>query len=125
MPLDSGILTVWRGTNTAPAGGMPVMTYKQIWGAYYQDRTIGIFLHIVFGIDKIRIKKIRYFRIGKYIPGQQLTRSAPRSITIHKDQPSGLPCLSDKLFPRFAGFKIYIPFLGDGRMHPHDDPKDQ
>ena len=42
MPLDSGILTVWRGTNTAPAGGMPDMTYKQIWGAYYQDRTIGI-----------------------------------------------------------------------------------
>ena len=42
MPLDSGILTVWRGTNTAPAGGMPAMTYKQIWGAYYQDRTIGI-----------------------------------------------------------------------------------
>ena len=42
MPLDSGELTVWRGTNTAPAGGMPQMTYTQIWGSYYEDRTVGI-----------------------------------------------------------------------------------
>lgn len=42
MPLDSGTLTVWRGTNTAPAGRQPVMEYQQIWGSYYQDRTIGV-----------------------------------------------------------------------------------
>lgn len=42
MPLDSGTMTVWRGTNTAPAGGMPVFQYAQIWGAYYEDRTIGV-----------------------------------------------------------------------------------
>lgn len=45
MPLDSGELTVWRGTNTAPSGSMPVMTYAQIWGSYYQNRTIGITRH--------------------------------------------------------------------------------
>ena len=42
MPLDSGILTVWRGTNTAPAGGMPLMKYEKIWGSYYGDMTIGV-----------------------------------------------------------------------------------
>ena len=42
MPLDSGELTVWRGANTAPSGGMPVMAYTQIWGSYYQARTIGV-----------------------------------------------------------------------------------
>lgn len=42
MPLDSGTLTVWRGTNTAPAGAMPKMAYEQIWGSYYADQTIGI-----------------------------------------------------------------------------------
>ena len=42
MPLDSGTLTIWRGTNTASAGGMPAMKYKQLLGAYYQDRTIGV-----------------------------------------------------------------------------------
>ena len=42
MPLDSGELTVWRGANTAPSGGMPVMVYTQIWGSYYQARTIGV-----------------------------------------------------------------------------------
>ena len=42
MPLDSGELTVWRGANTAPSGGMPVMAYTQIWGSYYQDRTVGV-----------------------------------------------------------------------------------
>ena len=40
--LDSGELTVWRGANTAPSGGMPVMAYTQIWGSYYQARTIGV-----------------------------------------------------------------------------------
>lgn len=42
MPLDSGELTVWRGTNTSPPGSMPVMSYTQVWGSYYQDRTIGV-----------------------------------------------------------------------------------
>lgn len=42
MPFDSGTLTVWRGTNTAPAGGQPVMKYRKIWGSYYEDRTIGV-----------------------------------------------------------------------------------
>ena len=40
--LDSGTLTVWRGTNTSPAGSMPVLTYTQIWGSYYADMTIGV-----------------------------------------------------------------------------------
>ena len=40
--LDSGTLTVWRGTNASPAGSMPVLKYAQIWGSYYADRTIGI-----------------------------------------------------------------------------------
>lgn len=40
--LDSGTLTVWRGANTAPAGGMPAMKYQQIWGSYYADKTIGV-----------------------------------------------------------------------------------
>ena len=40
--LDSGELNVWRGTNTAPAGGMPVMTYQQVWASYYENRTIGV-----------------------------------------------------------------------------------
>lgn len=42
MPLDSGTLTVWRGTNTALAGGRPVMAYGRFWGSYYQDRTVGV-----------------------------------------------------------------------------------
>lgn len=42
MPLDSGTLTVWRGENISPAGGMPKMRYKQIWGSYYADQTIGV-----------------------------------------------------------------------------------
>ena len=40
--LDSGELTVWRGVNTAPPGGMPVMKYTQVWGSYYENRTVGI-----------------------------------------------------------------------------------
>ena len=42
MPLDSGTLTAWRGTNMAEAGGMPALRYTQIWGSYYEDRTVGI-----------------------------------------------------------------------------------
>ena len=42
MPLDSGTLTAWRGANTAEAGKMPVLSYAQFWGSYYEDRTVGI-----------------------------------------------------------------------------------
>lgn len=42
MPLDSGTLTAWRGANTAEAGKMPALKYTQIWGSYYEDRTVGI-----------------------------------------------------------------------------------
>ena len=42
MPLDAGELTVWRGTNSAPAGGMPAMDYTQVWGSCYENRTIGV-----------------------------------------------------------------------------------
>ena len=42
MPLDSGVLTVWRGENIAPPGGMPSMQYRQVWDSYYADRTVGI-----------------------------------------------------------------------------------
>ena len=40
--LDSGELTVWRGANGSLPGEMPVLTYTQIWGSYYQDRTVGV-----------------------------------------------------------------------------------
>ena len=40
--LDSGELTVWRGVNTSPPGGMPVLAYQQVWGSYYENRTIGV-----------------------------------------------------------------------------------
>ena len=42
MTLDSGVLTVWRGTNQSPPGGMPDMGYKQIFGSYYRETTVGI-----------------------------------------------------------------------------------
>lgn len=42
MPLDSGELTVWRGENIAPPGGMPVMDYQQVWASYYENRAIGV-----------------------------------------------------------------------------------
>lgn len=45
MPLDSGELTVWRGENNSPPGGMPVMNYKKIWGSCYENRTIGVTRH--------------------------------------------------------------------------------
>ena len=31
MVLDAGELTVWRGANVAPPGGMPVETYTKVW----------------------------------------------------------------------------------------------
>lgn len=43
MLLDSGIATIWRGTNTAPAGDMPVIEYTiQFFQSYYGDKTVGI-----------------------------------------------------------------------------------
>lgn len=42
MRLDSGVVTVWRGTNIASPGGMPTMTYEQIWGSYYGSKTVGV-----------------------------------------------------------------------------------
>lgn len=41
-PLDSGVLTIWRGENISPAGGMPVMQYKTIYQGYYAEKTVGI-----------------------------------------------------------------------------------
>lgn len=40
--LDSGELTVWRGVNTAPPGGMPRMAYQKVWASYYENRAIGV-----------------------------------------------------------------------------------
>lgn len=42
MPLDSGELTLWRGTDKAPAGGMPSLSFTQIWGSCYENRTVGV-----------------------------------------------------------------------------------
>lgn len=42
MVLDSGELTVWRGVNVSPPGGMPVQQYRQIWGSCYLARTVGV-----------------------------------------------------------------------------------
>ena len=42
MVLDSGELTVWRGANVSPPGGMPVETYTQVWAGCYGLRTVGI-----------------------------------------------------------------------------------
>lgn len=45
MPLDSGELTVWRGKNTAPPGGMPRMEYREIFCGCYERRTVGVTRH--------------------------------------------------------------------------------
>lgn len=43
MIRDSGIVTVWRGRNTAPAGAKPVVAYDQkIIADYYGEKTVGI-----------------------------------------------------------------------------------
>lgn len=42
MLLDSGVATIWRGRNTAPPGGKPVMEYDQrFFRSYYGDKTVG------------------------------------------------------------------------------------
>lgn len=42
MVLDSGTLTVWRGVNTTPPGGMPEMDYTHVWTSYYGEKTVGV-----------------------------------------------------------------------------------
>lgn len=42
MILDSGELAIWRGSNSAPAGSMPVLKYKVVCQSNYADRTIGV-----------------------------------------------------------------------------------
>ena len=42
MAYDSGTLELRRGTNTAPAGAAPVLTYEPVWGCYYEARTVGL-----------------------------------------------------------------------------------
>lgn len=42
MNLDSGVLTVWRGTNTAPAGTKPELSYVPLWESCYGEKTVGV-----------------------------------------------------------------------------------
>lgn len=43
MLLDSGMATIWRGRNTAPAGSKPVMKFDQkIFESYYGNKTVGV-----------------------------------------------------------------------------------
>lgn len=42
MVLDSGNLTVWRGANLAPSGGMPDFSYKLFWVTRYAEKTVGV-----------------------------------------------------------------------------------
>ena len=39
---DSGTLSLQRGVNTAPPGGAPVMELTEVWGSYYEARTVGV-----------------------------------------------------------------------------------
>lgn len=39
--LDAGSVSISRGTNTASAGGMPVMTWSEICTSYYAEKTVG------------------------------------------------------------------------------------
>ncbi len=38
---DSGILTVRRGVDVTPPGGIPEIDYQVIWSSYYSERTVG------------------------------------------------------------------------------------
>lgn len=40
--LDSGELTVWRGVNTSPPGGMPVIQHSPFFQGAYAEKTVGI-----------------------------------------------------------------------------------
>lgn len=42
MLLDSGIATIRRSHNTAPAGDMPVYEYTDFFESYYGEKTVGI-----------------------------------------------------------------------------------
>lgn len=42
MILDSGTLTVWRGVNETPPGGMPALSFDKVWSSYYGDKTVGV-----------------------------------------------------------------------------------
>lgn len=42
MLLDSGILEIWRGENTAHPGSMPKYEYQKIWAGYYGEKTVGL-----------------------------------------------------------------------------------
>lgn len=43
MLLDSGIATIWRGTNTAQPGALPVIKYDQnYFASYYGEKTVGV-----------------------------------------------------------------------------------
>jgi len=39
--MDSGAVTISRGTNTASAGSMPCMTWATIHTGYYGEKTVG------------------------------------------------------------------------------------
>lgn len=40
--LDSGELTVWRGENVSPPGGMPVIQHSPFFRGAYGEKTVGI-----------------------------------------------------------------------------------
>lgn len=42
MNLDSGVAMIWRGSNTSPAGSMPVYRYEKLCESYYGDKTVGV-----------------------------------------------------------------------------------
>lgn len=39
---DSGTLSLQRGVNTAPPGDAPVLELTEVWGSYYEARTVGV-----------------------------------------------------------------------------------
>lgn len=83
MRLDSGELTVWRGENISPPGGMPKMQYKQIWGSCYEDRTIGVTRYYTAQQHGDRADLlVRVNRTYEIKPAQDRVTIAPYS---HKD----------------------------------------
>lgn len=42
MPLDTGVLTIWRGENISPSGNKPQMQYTKVSEEYYEQKTVGI-----------------------------------------------------------------------------------
>lgn len=39
---DSGTITVRRGVDVTPPGGMPEIDYQVVWSSYYSERTVGV-----------------------------------------------------------------------------------